>query len=200
MENGFEAWSEFEECDGSGEDPYCSDSNILDLSVEDHLSYMQVCGRNACCVRHVCMYVFHEHSSCVCVCVCARAPRRSSYWAVNRRRESVLDGLSHRSCCLLSYRVYTLIGLVHENRHFALTQLQHIVLPGLGASRSRQRFALSWLTKWWCVGRVLAGQQCTALSEVAGPNSPALPAAAAVHLILLPRQKRSSGHDCGFVC
>lgn len=40
-----EVWerkSRYTVCDGSGEDPRCSDSNILDVSVTDHLSYMNL--------------------------------------------------------------------------------------------------------------------------------------------------------------
>ena len=36
----------YQVCDGSGEDPTCSDSNILDTSVSDHLTYM---GGTCCC-------------------------------------------------------------------------------------------------------------------------------------------------------
>jgi len=36
----------FKECDGSGEDPNCSNQYLVDLSIQDHLTYM---GGTCCC-------------------------------------------------------------------------------------------------------------------------------------------------------
>lgn len=38
----WEVGNDFKLCDGSGEDPNCSDSNVVDLSIPDHLSYMNL--------------------------------------------------------------------------------------------------------------------------------------------------------------
>lgn len=32
---------EYQICDGSGEDPGCADSHVLDLDLADHLTYLQ---------------------------------------------------------------------------------------------------------------------------------------------------------------
>jgi hypothetical protein len=37
------------ECDGSGEDPTCSDQFYIDLSVDDHLTYLGVDIGQATC-------------------------------------------------------------------------------------------------------------------------------------------------------
>jgi hypothetical protein len=38
----FSSGDQYQICNGSGEDPDCSDSNLLDLSIPDHLTYMGV--------------------------------------------------------------------------------------------------------------------------------------------------------------
>jgi hypothetical protein len=44
-EEVWESWGRYISCDMSGEDPNCSDSNLIDLSIPDHLTYLgEICG------------------------------------------------------------------------------------------------------------------------------------------------------------